>query len=80
MPVNCQVSAWSDWSMCSKTCGGGTQTRTRMVTQPPMNGGTACPALSETRACNTQACAMCKNGQMECVNSTTRRVCRGGAG
>jgi hypothetical protein len=78
MPVNCEVGPWTEWSMCSKACGGGTQMRTRMVTQQPMNGGRPCPPLSETRACNTQACAECMNGQAECVNATTRRVCRGG--
>jgi hypothetical protein len=78
MPVNCQVSDWSEWSMCSKMCGGGMQFRTRTVTQQPMNGGMACPALRETRACNTQACAECMNGQMECVDAKTRRVCRMG--
>jgi hypothetical protein len=55
-PVDCQVSAWNAWSACSKTCGGGTQTRTRTVTQQPANGGAACPALQEQQVCNTQAC------------------------
>lgn len=55
-PVDCQVSAWSEWGSCSKTCGGGTQTRTRTTTVPPANGGKACPPLTETQSCNTQAC------------------------
>ncbi len=55
-PVDCQVSEWSDWSTCDKTCGGGTQSRMRSVLVQPQNGGAACPALSETQACNTQAC------------------------
>ena len=78
MPVDCQVSAWSDWSACSKTCGGGTQTRTRTVIQQPQNGGTACPALTETQACNTTPCPECENGQKECVDSDTRRDCNNG--
>lgn len=56
-PVNCQVSDWSAWSACSASCGGGVQTRTRSITTPAQFGGAACPALSETRACNTQSCA-----------------------
>jgi len=46
-PVNCVVSAWSEWSPCVN----GLQTRTRTVVTPPANGGTACPPLSETRSC-----------------------------
>lgn len=55
-PVDCQVSPWSAWSGCSKTCGGGQRSRTRQVTTQPMHGGAACPALQETQACNTQPC------------------------
>ena len=70
--VNCQVSGWSSWTdigdgswgSCSKSCGGGTQTkdqeRERTITTQPQNGGRACPHLRETqsvsRSCNMQAC------------------------
>lgn len=50
-PVNCQVS---DWTTCSKDCGGGTQTRT-IVTEAAY-GGTDCSTYPLERACNTQAC------------------------
>jgi hypothetical protein len=49
--VNCEVSAWSAWSTCTKTCGAGLHTRTRTVVTQPANGGAACPALSETQQC-----------------------------
>eukprot|EP01065_Artemidia_motanka_P028766 TRINITY_DN3437_c0_g1_i1.p1 TRINITY_DN3437_c0_g1~~TRINITY_DN3437_c0_g1_i1.p1 ORF type:complete len:1567 (+),score=470.06 TRINITY_DN3437_c0_g1_i1:61-4761(+) len=52
---NCVVSGWSAWGVCSATCGGGTQTRTRTVVT---GSGTACPALSETQPCNTQGCTV----------------------
>ena len=71
--VNCQVSGWSSWTdigdgswgSCSKSCGGGTQTkdqeRERTITTQPQNGGRACPHLRETqsvsRSCNTHSCA-----------------------
>ena len=55
-PVDCAVSAWSAWSACSKPCGTGAQTRSRSVTQLPSGGGAACPGLSATQMCNTQAC------------------------
>ncbi len=50
-PVN---DGWSDWSTCSLTCGGGTQTRT--CTNPaPANGGAACVGAA-SQACNIQVC------------------------
>ncbi len=57
--VDCEVSAWSAFGNCSVTCGGGTQTRTRMIITQPQNGGAACPVLSEDAACNTQPCVDC---------------------
>jgi len=49
-PVNCE---WSDWSACSASCGGGTQTRTILI--EANYGGLECEG-SASRACNTQAC------------------------
>eukprot|EP00942_MAST-04A_sp_MAST-4A-sp1_P006839 g6839.t1 len=43
----------SDYSKCSKTCGGGTQTRE--VLRNPLFGGKACPTKLN-KNCNTQAC------------------------
>lgn len=53
--IDCLVSNWTDWSTCSASCGGGTQTRSRTVLQLAAYGG-SCPALSEAQACNTDAC------------------------
>jgi hypothetical protein len=49
---------YSAWSKCTKTCGGGTQTRTRTCTNPaPANGGKDCVgSASKTKACNEEAC------------------------
>lgn len=55
-PNGCQVSDWSAWGACDKTCGGGKQTRTRTVKQQPGNGGKACASLEESQACNMQEC------------------------
>jgi hypothetical protein len=51
---------WSAFGTCSKTCGGGTQSRTRLCDSPaPSNGGLTCPGnSSESQNCNTQACAI----------------------
>ena len=56
-PVNCEVSAYSDFDDCSRTCGGGIQTRTRTIIQNQVGTGAPCPTpLSDTIACNTGAC------------------------
>lgn len=48
-------SKWTEWLVCSKICGGGTQSRTRTCT-PPQYGEETCGALSESRICNVQSC------------------------
>jgi hypothetical protein len=48
VPINCQLSAWSDWSNCLNS----QQTRTRIIQVQPQNGGTPCEPLIETRTCN----------------------------
>jgi hypothetical protein len=53
--IDCQVGAWTSFGACSKTCGGGTSTRTRPISVRPRNGA-ACPAVSQSIACNPQNC------------------------
>jgi len=55
-PEDCTLSAFGDWTTCSKTCGGGSQTRTRSVTRESAYGGAKCATLSNSRACNSFAC------------------------
>lgn len=55
-PVDCVVGPWTEFSSCSKTCGGGTSTRTRAVVTPSSGGGKVCPSLQESQTCNTTPC------------------------
>lgn len=56
-PVNC-VFSYTAWSLCTKSCGTGTQSRTLVITTPASNGGTACPTqTTQTQNCNTQVCS-----------------------
>ena len=49
---------WVPWTLCSLSCGGGSQTRTRTCTCPtPDNGGRNCPGQDlTTQICNTFPC------------------------
>ena len=53
-----QWGVWSAWGTCSVTCGGGTQSRTRVCDSPPPSGGGAncVGSSSENGNCNTQIC------------------------
>lgn len=57
---------WTTWTVCSKTCGKGTQLRFRSCTDPPPNGGSrSCDILGkpiQTRKCNL---ARCKKGRLD---------------
>jgi len=58
----CKVGEWSEWSECSKPCGGGTRSRTRDVTLPgnyrgdSYSNGSVCPAKEEEEECNDHPC------------------------
>jgi hypothetical protein len=55
-PVDCTLSNWAPWQPCSQNCGGGSQVRTRTIDVQRQAGGAACLPLTDTRACQTQAC------------------------
>lgn len=75
----CTVTEWSDWGVCSASCGPGTRSRSRTIESLPSQGGAeACPALSESEACYVQACATCSScasGTAGPCQSTTDSWC-----
>ena len=75
------MSAWSAWSTCTASCNGGTQSQTRTVLTTALNGGLACEATTQSRACNTQACVPspvdCTVGDWSAW-STCSQSCNGG--
>jgi hypothetical protein len=56
-PVDCSASPWSAWSACSVSCNGGSQSRSRTISQPSC-GGLPCAdsSTSESQQCNTGCC------------------------
>ena len=56
--VNGVWGNWSSFSVCSKSCGRGTQIRQRECDSPsPAYGGAVCLGnINETRSCNTNVC------------------------
>merc|ERR1719316_2290006 len=55
-PIDCQEGDWSGWSECSKDCGSGVMSRTRIPVVEEANGGRACGQPTEQVACNVDAC------------------------
>ena len=52
---------WTEWSVCSSTCGGGQQFRTRSCTSPePQDGGKTCTEQNFGPAFDSQACGTAK--------------------
>merc|ERR1719420_367338 len=55
-PIDCVVGEWSEWSACSKDCGGGVIVRSRVAITEMEHEGEPCGDLSETVECNVRAC------------------------
>lgn len=71
---------WQSWSKCSKSCGGGDQSRMRTCTNPPpLHGGRQCSGRNkETRFCNRRPCPVDGNWADWKQWSRCSRSCGGG--
>ena len=63
---NCQVSCvwseWSNWSACSVSCGGGTQSARRTIVQQATGGGEECSGKpTKSKSCGTSKCPVRKS-------------------
>jgi hypothetical protein len=60
-PVDCIMDAWTDYSLCSASCGYGTQVKTRGIARQAQAGGVHCGARQATKKCHTSHCPVhCK--------------------
>uniref|UniRef100_A0A8C2MET6 Hemicentin-1 n=1 Tax=Cricetulus griseus TaxID=10029 RepID=A0A8C2MET6_CRIGR len=57
-PVHGVWSVWQPWGACSKSCGKGSQTRTRLCNNPPPSfGGAYCSGVeTQMQVCNERHC------------------------
>ena len=55
--IDCKWGPYGNWSDCTKSCGGGFQTRLRDIDQQAQNGGAECEGEStDLRVCAEHAC------------------------
>ena len=55
--IDCKWGPYGNWSACTKSCGGGFQTRLRDIEQQAQNGGAKCSGEStDLRVCAEHAC------------------------
>ena len=74
--VNCQWSSWNHYSGCTKSCGGGTQFKTRIKTIPESDGGSCFGEKVYSRNCNIQNCPG-KFNKVEFMFLLTRNIISG---
>ena len=55
--VDCEWNDFGEWTSCSKTCGGGERSRSRIVKTIEQKGGNPCTGeATEVESCNTNSC------------------------
>eukprot|EP00427_Karlodinium_veneficum_P062884 CAMPEP_0169327470 /NCGR_PEP_ID=MMETSP1017-20121227/12069_1 /TAXON_ID=342587 /ORGANISM="Karlodinium micrum, Strain CCMP2283" /LENGTH=1703 /DNA_ID=CAMNT_0009422279 /DNA_START=313 /DNA_END=5422 /DNA_ORIENTATION=+ len=65
---DCVLEAWTPWSTCTATCGGGQEYRSRHILSPPSHRGKPCSeALGETRPCQGSYQQPCQRVCHDCL-------------
>ena len=55
--IDCVWNDYSEWTSCSKDCGGGMRSRTRTIKVAAQGGGKECIGPKESaKVCNAQVC------------------------
>lgn len=54
--IDCELTEWSQWSECNKSCGKGHMIRTRMIHMEPQFGGAPCPETVQRKKCRVRKC------------------------
>eukprot|EP00450_Noctiluca_scintillans_P033294 CAMPEP_0194550104 /NCGR_PEP_ID=MMETSP0253-20130528/95540_1 /TAXON_ID=2966 /ORGANISM="Noctiluca scintillans" /LENGTH=1755 /DNA_ID=CAMNT_0039397539 /DNA_START=38 /DNA_END=5304 /DNA_ORIENTATION=- len=55
--VDCKLSDWNDWSICSESCDEGRRTRVRRIVVPAAHEGEPCSdSIMEVDVCNVKPC------------------------
>ncbi|KAM5295481.1 hemicentin-1 isoform 3-T3 [Glossophaga mutica] len=80
-PVPGAWSAWQPWGACSRSCGKGTQTRTRLCNNPPpsFDGAYCDGAETQMQVCNERHCPVDGKWAPWASWSTCTVSCGGGA-
>ena len=75
VPLDGGYSDWGVWTTCTKSCGSGTQSRSRTCSNPaPQKGGKDCSHLGnavETKTCNVRECPTGSSHEFD----TSLRLC-----
>ncbi|KAK2508441.1 hypothetical protein MC885_016939, partial [Smutsia gigantea] len=80
-PVHGAWSTWQPWGTCSRSCGKGTQTRSRLCNDPPpLSDGSYCDgAETQTHVCNERPCPVDGKWASWTIWSACTVSCGGGA-
>jgi len=77
-PVDCKMTQFGPWSQCTKSCGGGVQTRSRTIEQAPLHGGMPCGETVVQRVCGVKSCDEdCKLASWTAWTGCTKQCNRG---